>query len=63
MGRNLSLLLAVKPEAAAAQANGGIPVWIFIVCIVIIAAAAYFVANYLAKSMNEKFVHEQQQDA
>ena len=59
MGRNLSLLLAVKTEAAAAaQVHSGIPVWIFIVCIVIIAAAAYFVANYLAKSMNEKFVHQ-----
>ena len=63
MGQNLSLLLAVKPETAAVQGHGGIPVWIFIICIVIIAAAAYFVANYLAKSMNEKFVHEQQQDA
>ena len=55
MIQNMSLLLAVKPDAAApAPVHSGIPVWIFIVCIVLIAAAAYFVANYLAKSMNEK---------
>ena len=64
MGQNLSLILAVKPETvAAAQGHGGIPVWIFIICLVVIAAAAYFAANFLARSMNEKFIHEQQQDA
>ena len=60
----VSVLLDVKPDIAGpAPHPSGIPVWLFIVLIIIIAAAAYFLANYLAKSMNEKFIHEQQQDA
>ena len=64
MSQNLTMLLAVKGDAAApAPVHTGIPVWIFIICILLFAAAAYFLANYLAKSMNDKFIHEQQQDA
>ena len=64
MGKSISLFLIAKPDAfAPAPAPVGIPVWIFVTCIVLMAAACYFLANYLAKSMNEKFIREQQQDA
>ena len=64
MNQFFSTFLSVKPYVGTpAPAQTGIPVLIFIICIIGIAVAAYFIANYLAKSMNEKFIHEQQQDA
>lgn len=65
MGSSISLLLAARPLAAGPEPGhpAGIPVWIFIVLILLIAGAAYFLANYFSRSMNEKFMHEQQQDA
>ena len=65
MGSRISLLLLARPLAAGPgpEQHAGIPVWIFILCILLIAGVAYFLVNYLARSMNEKFVREQQQDA
>ena len=68
MGSRFLLSFAAKPFAAGpGPAQAGIPVVVFIVtiiiCMLVFAAAAYFLANYLSRSMNEKFMHEQQQDA
>ena len=64
MGKFVSVFLAVKPDAAmSTPVHSGIPVWVFILSIIVVIAIAYFAANYLAKSMNDKFIHEQQQDA
>ena len=64
MGKFVSVILAVKSDAAmSTPVHSGIPVWVFILCIIIVIVIAFFAAKYFAKSMNEKFIHEQQQDA
>ena len=68
MGSRISLFMMGKALAAPAPNQpAGIPVVVFIVSIIVIlmiaAFAAYFLANYFSRSMNEKFIKEQQQDA
>ena len=65
MGSRISLFMMGKALAAPAPNQpAGIPVVVFIVSIIVIlmiaAFAAYFLANYFSRSMNEKFIKELQ---
>ncbi len=59
------ILLSVKAAAVKGglAAPVGIPIWLFIVIILAMCALVYVVASILSKSMNEKFMREQQNDA
>ena len=65
MGHRLSLMFIASPAVQAAPKPGfmSLPIWLFILIILCFAGLVYVLATYLSKNMNEKFIHEQQQDA